>query len=77
MTCRDVTDFLDAYLARDLATDVQTAFDGHLALCANCRQFLTQYEQTVVAGRTCCTDDDTPMPEELVRAILDSIQRAP
>jgi len=75
MTCRDLTDFLAAYISRDLAPDVQSAFERHLALCANCRCFLQQYEQTVAAGRAACGwDDDAPVPDELVRAILSSIR---
>jgi anti-sigma factor RsiW len=75
MTCRELTDFLAAYVARDLSADVEAAFERHLALCANCRRFLNQYEQTVAAGRAACGhDDDAPVPDELVRAILNSIR---
>jgi anti-sigma factor RsiW len=75
MTCRDATDFLGAYLSRDLAPDVHAAFERHLALCVNCRRFLQQYEQTVAAGRAACEAcDDAPVPDELVRAILNSIR---
>jgi anti-sigma factor RsiW len=74
MTCRDLTDFLAAYIARDLSSDVQTAFQRHIAHCTNCRRFLQQYEQTVAAGRAAFGHDDEPVPEELVRAILSSIR---
>lgn len=75
MTCRDLTEFLAAFVARDLSSDVQAAFERHLALCPNCRRFLQQYEQTVAAGRAACgCDDDAPVPDELVRAILSSIR---
>jgi anti-sigma factor RsiW len=75
MTCRDLADFLAAYVARDLPPDVQGTFERHLALCANCRRFLQQYEQTVAAGRAAfASEDDAPVPDELVRAILSSIR---
>jgi anti-sigma factor RsiW len=75
MTCRDLTGFLAAYVAHDLASDVQTTFERHLTLCVNCRRFLQQYEQTVAAGRAAFgQDDDAPVPDELVRAILSSIR---
>ena len=78
MTCRDATDFLDAFLAHDLAPDVQAAFERHLTLCLNCQRFLRQYEQTVAAGRAACgADAETPIPDDLVRAILDSIRGTP
>ncbi len=76
MTCRDLTDFLAAYISRDLAPDVQSAFERHLALCANCRCFLQQYEQTVAAGRAACEAcDDAPVPDDLVKAILSALKK--
>lgn len=75
MTCRDLTDFLAAYLGDDLPPDVRTTFDRHLGACANCVRFLQQYKQTVAAGRTACDMDETPIPDDLVRAILRSLRR--
>jgi anti-sigma factor RsiW len=74
VTCRDATEFLAAYVAGDLAPDVRGAFDRHLAVCVNCRRFLQQYEQTMAAERTALRDEDAPVPDELVRAILSSIR---
>jgi predicted anti-sigma-YlaC factor YlaD len=76
MTCRDATDFLAAYLAHELAPDVESTFTHHLQLCSNCREFLVEYEQTITAGRTACANDATPVPEELVRAILSALKEA-
>lgn len=76
MTCRDVTDFLEAYVAADLADDVRLAFDGHLKVCPNCRRFLLQYEATVIAGKQAYTlVEETPIPDDLVKAILSALKK--
>jgi len=76
MTCRDVTDFLEAYVAAELADDVRVAFDGHMKACANCRRFLLQYEATVMAGKQAYTLlEETPIPDDLVKAILSALRK--
>jgi predicted anti-sigma-YlaC factor YlaD len=74
MTCRDVTAFLMAYLAGELPPSVQETFARHLARCANCREFLHQYQATLQASRAVCDEEDRhPIPEDLVQAIVASI----
>lgn len=74
MTCRDVTDFLDAFVADDLAPDVRGTFERHLSVCVDCRHFLQQYQQTVAAGKCACENETVVIPEDLVRAILTAIK---
>lgn len=75
MTCRDLADFLAAYVGNDLAPDVHSTFERHLGACQNCRRFLKQYEQTMAAGRTAfALVDEMPVPDDLVRAILSSLR---
>jgi anti-sigma factor RsiW len=73
MTCRDLTAFLDDYLAGELLPEVRTRFDAHLAICANCARYLMQYRQAIALGRQAFSgDDDLPadVPQALVDAIL-------
>ena len=74
MTCRDCDAFLADYLSDELPADPRQRFERHLELCRNCREYLTQYADTIRAGRSVCTegDADAPaeVPEALVRAIL-------
>jgi anti-sigma factor RsiW len=73
MTCRDFADFLDDYLAGELLPDVHATFLAHLAICANCERYLTQYRQAIALGRAAFADDcDLPgdVPDDLVNAIL-------
>jgi anti-sigma factor RsiW len=75
MTCRDLTDFLEAYTSHELADDVRTAFDRHLVGCPNCRVFLEQYEATVLAGKQAYVNiEESPVPDDLVRAIISSLK---
>jgi anti-sigma factor RsiW len=74
VTCREFADFISDYLSGELAPDVRTHFDDHLERCANCRRYLTSYDESVKLG-THAYDDDcaelpADVPEDLVRAIL-------
>jgi len=56
MNCRDATDFLMDYVARELAPEVCGEFELHLSRCSNCRVFLLQYRETILAGRSACAE---------------------
>jgi anti-sigma factor RsiW len=79
VTCRELTSFIHDYLAGELATEHARRFDHHLTLCENCRRYLSQYRETIAAGRAAFTDPDATVPAEvpaeLVRAILAARQR--
>ena len=76
MTCRELADFILDYLAGELPRDVRSAFDAHLAVCPNCVSYLATYQATVDASRIAFDaggmDASLEIPEDLVRAILDS-----
>ena len=79
MTCRELADFLDEYLANRLSGDVRTQFEHHLRVCPNCRRYLTSYEAGVQLGKHAFDDEKAPLPadvpEELVEAILAARRR--
>jgi anti-sigma factor RsiW len=79
MTCREVADFLAAYVSGTLAADVRAQFDRHLAVCPNCRAYLATYRAAIEVGRRAfaAPDDDaqTEVPAELVSAIMDAVRR--
>ena len=76
MNCRECTEFILRYLEGDLPPDERASFERHMSLCPPCERYLRQYQLTVEAGKTACKDAGSPMandvPEELVRAILQS-----
>jgi anti-sigma factor RsiW len=80
VTCREFAEFLSQYTSNELSPETRAAFDRHLSLCDNCRQYLANYEQTIRIGRHAFGDDsgDVPLdvPEDLVQAILAARQSA-
>lgn len=79
MTCREATDFLMAYLDRELAEPVRREFDSHISHCAGCKTYLETYKKAVAMGKSACrcteADAATEMPEELVAAIVAASRR--
>jgi anti-sigma factor RsiW len=73
--CKHVADFLSDYIDDELAGEERAAFERHLELCPRCVDYMRSFEATVRAGREVCGDDCPPIPDELVRAILDSRPR--
>jgi anti-sigma factor RsiW len=75
LTCREVLDFLGAYLDGELEHDVRSDFEHHLSLCPECTDYLASYRETLRLTHLGC-DRDGPLPEEvpedLVAAILAS-----
>ena len=73
-TCRELIEFLGAYLEDELPKTQRREFDWHLRLCRSCRAYLQTYRQTMRLEELTRAelDRDVPesVPEELVRAIL-------
>jgi anti-sigma factor (TIGR02949 family) len=79
ITCREVGEFLLAYLERELEPDVRTEFERHLNYCPPCVHYLDGYRETVELVRRCLRDNAVPSdeqrakhrpPEGLIQAIL-------
>ena len=74
MTCRELVDFLAAYLDGELSEDVRLRFDEHLAACPECSVYLETYRETVKLAKGAFQAPADPLPadvpERLVKAIL-------
>lgn len=79
LTCREVNDFLGAYTAGELAASERALFEEHLAICPDCRTYLSQYEATRDLCRSAFDTGavEAGVPEDLVEAILASRAGAP
>ncbi len=78
LTCREVSDFLMDYCGDTLPTDVHVHFDVHVDACHNCRTFLVQYRETIIAGQLACGDEGvTDCPEDLIQAVMDALLKEP
>lgn len=73
MTCRELTDFLDDYLAGELAVEARGRFEAHLVECRDCLVYLRGYRETVGllrdTGRELAAEVPPDVPAALVRAI--------
>jgi anti-sigma factor RsiW len=70
MTCRELTEFLDDYVAGALAAERRAVFDGHLAVCPDCRNYLASYRRTIGLVKRAEQGVPRDVPEALVRAVL-------
>jgi anti-sigma factor RsiW len=79
MTCRELADFIAAYLSGELPPETRAIFDHHLSICPNCRTYLASYSATKELGRRAfeVADAQVPadVPDDLVQAILASRKR--
>ncbi|PRQ06604.1 anti-sigma factor family protein [Enhygromyxa salina] len=89
ISCREVSEFLLAYLDRELDEPARTEFERHLQLCPPCVHYLDGYRDTIALVRACTRADAAPAepscesqrpkkapPEGLIQAILSAKCRA-
>ena len=76
MTCREMVDFLMAYVEAELPGAKREAFEAHLSACPECEVYVEQYRETVRLGRAVCADPDGPVPPDVPDALVDAILRA-
>ena len=76
LSCRQIVDFVDAYRTGALAPAERLRFEGHLAECPECRDYLAAYAQAVGLSKEAIGEGSgaDAIPEALVRAILASRQ---
>lgn len=73
VTCRELIEFLDDYVAGTLPSPQSAAFEEHLRLCPPCVNYLTGYKDAIRCAKAafnCGKAEPAPIPDELVRAIL-------
>jgi hypothetical protein len=89
ISCREVSEFLLAYLEHDLDEHAHGEFERHLQLCPPCVHYLDGYRDTIALVRACtrepdgsaqsCAGGQRPKqapPEGLIQAILAAKCRA-
>lgn len=74
--CSELIDFIAGYLGNELNDTERREFDRHLNVCPPCQVYLKTYEETIRACRESevdgsgCSAPSSPIPEELVKAIM-------
>ncbi len=78
LTCREICDFVMAYLDGELPERERAVFETHLQICPECVCYLQTYQATVRLGKDACADPSPPpVPEHLVSAILAARKKLP
>lgn len=74
ITCRELVEFLDDYIANEIPAEQLADVERHLAACPTCVAYMNTYRESVRMGRRLlCTSPDAlvdDVPPDLVRAIL-------
>lgn len=78
LTCRQLIEFIEAYLEGELSPLKAASFKFHLLLCKDCRAYLDTYRKTIQISKMAMTPD-APVPSEvppgLVKAIRESMNK--
>jgi anti-sigma factor RsiW len=74
LTCKELVEFLDAYLAGELPPEALRTFNEHLSLCPSCVSYTKSYQAAIRLGKAVLAsgEDEPPadVPDSLVEAIL-------
>jgi len=76
VTCREFADYMMDYLSGELSPESRAQFEHHVSLCANCRKYLTSYEETVKLGKRAFEDDDAALPADVPGQLVEAILAA-
>ena len=72
LTCRELIDFLAAYLDGELAPEARADFEAHLSVCPHCVDYLASYREAIRLGKRAC-EPDAELPADLPPALVDAI----
>ena len=70
LTCREVVEVVNDYLAAGLAPEDRAAFEQHLHACPWCMTYLRQIEQTAALGGRLAEESLPPAVEDRLRALF-------
>jgi anti-sigma factor RsiW len=79
MNCREITEFLEQYVADELSPDVLDEFQRHVDACGNCVTYMKQYRAVIAVAKESYGPtpvEPPPVPDELVQLILDTLERS-
>lgn len=72
LTCRQIVDFVQAYIDDELPARERSIFELHLKICPDCVNYLASYEATQRISKLASETEPEmkPIPDDLIRAIL-------
>ncbi len=73
ITCREVVEFVMAYLDGDLTEEQRHEFERHMGVCPSCVNYLDTYKSTIMLGKSAARDEGSAVcgdiPDALIRAV--------
>lgn len=76
LTCREMLDFVMAYLDNELDPVQREDFERHLKVCPSCVNYLASYKLTVQLGKSAMHDSNDPADTVAPRGLVEAIQAA-
>jgi anti-sigma factor RsiW len=77
ITCRQLIEFIGAYVAGELDAESRLDFERHLHVCRSCQAYLQSYRTTMTLLQELATDEPAEdVPDELVTRILARADRS-
>ncbi len=73
LTCREMLDFVMAYLDDELPGDIRSEFERHLKVCPSCVNYLESYQRTIRLSKSVWRDLDEPAETEAPKALINAI----
>jgi anti-sigma factor RsiW len=77
LTCKELIDFLDDYVAGELPPARHTQFERHISVCPSCKAYLKSYRETIRVARQAAATlpPIEDVPPELLTLILSTVAR--
>ena len=72
ITCKELIDFLDDYVAGEVPPARRHEFERHLSVCPSCVEYVKSYRDTIQLARR-AYPDPAEIPPDLLAALLRSI----
>jgi anti-sigma factor RsiW len=74
VTCKELADYLDDYIAGTMPVVRRNLVDQHLAVCPDCQHYLASYRLTVGLGKAAFADPDEQVPVSVPEGLLAALR---
>jgi anti-sigma factor RsiW len=68
LTCQELVELVTDYLDGAMSRADRARFEAHIAACANCREYLAQFQQTIALTGMLKEDDVDPAARDALLA---------
>ena len=76
ITCRELIDWIGAYVEGELPAPQRVEFDRHMAACDPCVAYLQSYRATIDLARAARSHPEGPVPKTVPDRLVDAVLSA-